>query len=133
MEPDFLTLADILSLHRQQLDAYGGIDGIRDHGLLDSALAMPQATFVGEYLHSGLFQMAAAYAFHIAENQPFLDGNKRTGLMAALVFLDLNGFVVLDPEGHLYDAMIAIANKQMDKEQLGHLLEELSHTNPDEG
>lgn len=132
MDPDFLTLADVLSLHRQQLDAYGGSDGIRDQGLLESALAMPQATFFGEYLHPGLFQTAAAYAFHIAENQPFLDGNKRTGLMAALVFLDLNGFVVLDPEGRLYDAMIAIANKQMDKEQLARLLEELSHTNQDE-
>jgi len=132
MDPDFLTMDEVLFLPRQQLDLYGGIDGIRDQGLLESALALPQATFFGEYLHPGIFQMAAAYAFHLAENQPFLDGNKRTGLMTALVFLDLNGFVVLDPEGRLYDAMIAIANKQMEKEQLARLLEELSHTNQDE-
>ncbi len=70
--------------------------------------------------------MAAAYAFHIAENQPFLDGNKRTGLVACLVFLDINGFEILDAEMQLYDAMIAIANKQMDKYDLANLLEKLS-------
>lgn len=94
---------------------------------------MPQATIFGEFLHPGLIPMAAAYAIHIAENQPFLDGYKRIGLMAALVFLNLIGFVVLGPEDRLYDAMIAIANKQMDKEQLASLLEELSHTSHDEG
>lgn len=59
--------------------------------------------------------MAAAYAFHIAENQPFVDGNKRTALNAALVFLDLNGFIVHDPEGRLHDAMIAISSRALDK------------------
>ncbi len=86
---------------------------------------MPQAGFGGEYLHAGLFEMAAAYGFHIAENQPFLDGNKRTALVACLVFLNLNGFEVLDTEMRLYEAMISIANKQMDKYDLANLLEEL--------
>jgi len=70
--------------------------------------------------------MAAAYAFHIAENQPFLDGNKRTALVSALVFLDINGFVILDEGMKLYDAMIAIANKEMDKYDLAELLKTLS-------
>ncbi len=70
--------------------------------------------------------MAAAYAFHIAQNQPFLDGNKRTGLVAALVFLDLNGITVLDPQERLYIAMIAIAERRMDKQGLAELLRELS-------
>ena len=87
---------------------------------------MPQASFGGEYLHNGLFEMAAAYAFHVAENQPFLDGNKRTALVACLVFLDINGFVILDVEMRLYTAMIAIANKEMDKYDLANLLSELS-------
>lgn len=69
--------------------------------------------------------MAAAYAFHIAQNQPFVDGNKRTGLVAALVFLDLNGTVILDPEGKLYDALMAIAERRMTKEQLAALIREL--------
>ena len=126
MNPDFLSLDEVLSLHDEQIAGYGGLDGIRDKGLLESAVAMPQMTFGGEYLHQNLFEMAAAYAFHIAENQPFLDGNKRTGLMAALVFLDINGYVVLDEEMRLYDAMIAIANKEIGKTELAELLKELS-------
>ena len=86
-EPEFLTVEDVLQIHDEQLSAYGGATGIRDQGLLESAVAMPQASFGGAYLHEDLPHMAAAYAFHIAQNQPFLDGNKRTGLVAALVFL----------------------------------------------
>jgi death on curing protein len=125
-EPEFLTVEDVLLIHDEQLEAYGGIQGIRDNGLLESATMMPQAGFGGEYLHHGLFEMAAAYAFHIAENQPFLDGNKRTALVAALVFLDINGFVISDENMRLYEAMIAIANKQMDKYDLAELLKSLS-------
>ena len=68
IEPEFLSVADVLEIHEEQILAYGGIRGIRDNGLLESAVMMPQASFGGEYLHSGLFEMAAAYAFHIAEN-----------------------------------------------------------------
>ncbi len=125
-EPEFLTLEDVLLIHDEQLEAYGGIDGIRDEGLLESAVMTAQASFGGEYLHQDLFEMAAAYAFHIAENQPFLDGNKRTALVSALVFLDFNGFEILDVEMKLYDAMIAIANKEMDKYDLAELLKTLS-------
>lgn len=70
--------------------------------------------------------MAAAYTFHIAQNQPFLDGNKRTGLVAALVFLDLSGVTILDPEERLYDAMITIAERRMDKDGLAELLQVLN-------
>jgi death-on-curing protein len=127
MKPDFLTVAEVLALHEIQLHAYGGLDGLRDKGLLESAVAMPQATFGGEFLHLDLFAMAAAYAFHIAENQPFIDGNKRAGLHAALVFLDLNGFAVIDPEGQLYEAMLALSRREMNKDRLAKLLEELSY------
>jgi death on curing protein len=125
-EPEFLNLEDVLQIHDEQLSAYGGATGIRDQGLLESAVAMPQASFGEAYLHEDLPHMAAAYAFHIAQNQPFLDGNKRTGLVAALVFLDLNGITVLDPQERLYNAMIAIAERQMDKDGLTELLRELS-------
>jgi len=103
-----------------------GATGIRDQALLESAVRVPQASFGGAYLHEDLAHMAAAYAFHIAQNQPFLDGNKRTGLLTALVFLDLNGITILDPEEKLYDAMIAIAERRMDKDRLAGLLRELA-------
>ena len=121
----FLELSDVLKIHEQQLEAFGGIHGIRDVGLLESAVATPQATFGGEYLHNDLFEMSAAYAFHISENQPFLDGNKRTALTSALVFLDINGFIVIDQEMKLYQALIDIANKKIDKYDLAFLLKEL--------
>lgn len=124
-EPVFLNIDEVLEIHRRQLASYGGSEGIRDLALLESAVAMPQASFGGDFVHVGLFAMAAAYAFHIAENQPFVDGNKRTGLVAALVFLDLNDIVVIDPEAKLYDALIAVAEHRMNKQQLAALLADL--------
>jgi len=97
---------------------------------LESAVAMPAATFDRKFLHEDVFHMAAAYAFHIAENQPFIDGNKRTGLNAALVFLDLNGFLVPDADMRLYDAMIALTSRALDKPGLARLFRELAVPNP---
>jgi death-on-curing protein len=125
-EPDFLSVEDVTQIHDEQIAAYGGAAGVRDQGLLESAVAMPRASFGEAYLHADLAHMAAAYAFHIAQNQPYLDGNKRTGLVAALVFLDLNGVTVLDPRERLYDAMIAVAERRMDKDGLAELFRELS-------
>lgn len=125
-EPDFLSVEDVIQIHDEQITAYGGAAGVRDQGLLESAVAMPRASFGEAYLHEDLAHMAAAYAFHIAQNQPFLDGNKRTGLVAALVFMDLNGVTVLDPQEKLYDAMIAIAERRLEKDGLAGLLRELS-------
>jgi len=125
-DPDFLTVEDVLLLHELQIERYGGAEGVRDHGGLDSAVAMPRMTFDGELVHADLFEMAAAYAFHIAENQPFVDGNKRAGLAAALVFLDINGVTVTDSKGRLYAAMIALAEKRLDKAELASLFRELA-------
>jgi death-on-curing protein len=126
IEPDFLELEEVLELHARQIEAFGGTLGIRDQGLLESAVGMPRATFGGQFVHESLIAMAAAYAFHIAENQPFLDGNKRTGLGAALVFLRINGYRVVDPEETLYEAMIAIAAHRMDKAGLAEVLRKLA-------
>ncbi len=123
---EFLTVDDVHDLHRAALARWGGSDGVRDHGALEAAVAQPQATFDGEYLHGDLFSMAAAYAFHIAECQAFLDGNKRTGLLAAIVFLDLNGFRIPEQEDVLYLAMMEIADRAMTKTQLASLLRELA-------
>jgi len=124
--PDFLTVEDVLLIHEESLARYGGGAGMRDLGALESAVAMPQAGFGGQFLHEDLFAMAAAYAFHIAQNQPFIDGNKRAGLGAALVFLDLNGIEIPDPSGQLYDAMIALAERRLDKPGLAELLRTLT-------
>jgi death on curing protein len=94
-----LTLDEILALHADQIDRYGGSGGVRDLGLLQSALAMPKASFGGEYLHGSVPEMAAAYLFHLVRNHPFVDGNKRAGLAAALAFLGLNGlWLEADPD-----------------------------------
>ena len=125
-DPEFLTVDDVLDLHRDQIERYGGDLGIRDRGLIEAAVAMPRQSFSGQILHADLFEMAAAYAFHLAESQAFLDGNKRTGLAAAYVFLELNGYVLSRDEDRLYDAMIAIGTHQLDKAGLAKVLRECS-------
>ena len=124
-DPEFLDIDEVLLLHELQLARFGGGQGLRDRGALESAVSQPHATFGGEFVHRELFEMAAAYAFHIAQNQPFVDGNKRAGLLACLVFLDLNGVVIADPTERLYEAMLAIADRRLDKAGLASLLRDL--------
>jgi death-on-curing protein len=90
----FLELEEVIEIHGDQIARYGGTAGIRDMGLLQSAVAMPQAGSGGQYFHTDLFEMAAAYLYHIASNHPFVDGNKRVAMAAALTFLELNGLAV---------------------------------------
>ncbi len=125
MSPTFLTVEDVLEIHEAQIRRFGGAAGIRDLKGLESALAQPAAGFGGQMLHKDLHEMAAAYAFHIAMNHPFLDGNKRVGLVAASVFLELND-VDLAESDVLYDAMIAVVEKRMDKRGLADTLRSLS-------
>ena len=122
----FLTAEEILFIHFNQIELYGGAPEIRDRGLLESAMAQPSATFMQEYLHADLFIQAAAYLFHLCQNHPFLDGNKRTGLASALVFLDLNGFEVDDPENTLYDLVISVAEGKTEKMKIAEILQKLS-------
>jgi death-on-curing protein len=131
IEPDFLSVQEVLELHEDQLRLFGGSAGIRDRGALESAVAVPASSFDGELLHVDIFHMAAAYAFHIAENQPFLDGNKRTALNAALVFLDINGWLITDPDARLFDAMLAISSHSLDKSGLANLFRELALRDPE--
>jgi death on curing protein len=116
--PTFLTLDEVLKIHGDQVGRYGGSSGVRDLGLLESALAMPQATFGGQFLHAGLFEMAAAYLFHVAKNHPFIDGNKRTGAVAALVFLVLNGVEIDAEQDDLERIVRACAEGKADKASL---------------
>jgi len=118
----FLTLSEVIEIHSNQIKLYGGHAGIRDITPLSSAVAMPYASFSGDFLHSDIYEMAAAYAFHICQNHPFIDGNKRTALASALVFLDLNGISISDPEDKLYDSMMNIASGKMTKEEFADIL-----------
>ncbi|MCB0347519.1 MAG: type II toxin-antitoxin system death-on-curing family toxin [Bdellovibrionales bacterium] len=122
----FLSVEDVIELHDMQLVQYGGASGIRSRELLESAVMMPQASFGGEFVHKDIYEMAAAYAFHIAENQPFVDGNKRTALASALVFLDWHDIEIEDPEEELYSAMIDLAKKKLDKNGLAKLFKDLT-------
>lgn len=116
--PDFLSLEDVLFLHRNQVDLYGGAPGVRDLELLESAVAQPRATFGGEHLHGDLFEMAAAYLFQVVQNHPFVDGNKRTGVVAALTFLDLNGVEIETPKGSLYGLTMSVARGDAGKSEI---------------
>ena len=108
-DPYFLSVADILGLHRRQIERYGGTKGLRDLGLLQSAVSLPAASFDGAWLHGSLEEMAAAYLFHVCQNHPFLDGNKRTAAMAMLVFLRVNGLQPTFTEDELVDLTLGIA------------------------
>jgi death on curing protein len=122
-EPIFLSRDQVLELHRISLERHGGLDGLREPGLLDSALMQPEAAHF--YGQGDLSSIAAAYAFHIAQNQPFLDGNKRTAMGAALTFLETNSVdVAIFDRTKLYDAMIAIAEKRLDKAGLAAVFRE---------
>ncbi len=122
MDPEFLRVDDVLQIHQDQIERYGGSPDLRDPGLLTSAVDTPRAMFDGKYLHGDLFDMAAAYLFHIVLNHPFVDGNKRTGTAAALVFLDLNGIEMEIDDGALVDLVLAVAQGQVAKPEVADFL-----------
>lgn len=124
--PRFLTLAEVLRILQDQVTRYGGDFGIRGLGLLSSAIAVAQASFGGKELHADLFEIAAAYAFHICQNHPFIDGNKRVALASALVFLDLNGVQIRDPEDRLYPLMMRVASSRASKAEIAATFRGLS-------
>ena len=107
--PTFLGVDEVLAIHAHVVDRYGGDPGVRDVGLLQSALGMPEATFDGAFLHPSLAEMAAAYLFHISRNHPFVDGNKRTALASALAFLQLNGMRLAATEDELVELSLGVA------------------------
>lgn len=117
-DPRFLDLDEVLRLHRELIVSYGGDDGIRDTGMLQSALAMPQATYAGHLLHPDLFAQAAAYLFHLVQNHPFVDGNKRIGAASALVFLAMNDIAIVGDEDGLVELTMATASGARGKEAI---------------
>ena len=122
MSPVFLQTHHVLAIHSRQLERFGGSPGVRDLGLLESALAQPPAQFAGEFLHEDLFAMGAAYLFHMVKNHPFVDGNKRTGLVATLVFLLINNVNMPAADPRFYEITMAVAEGRLDKMAVADLL-----------
>ena len=122
--PEFVQKADVLAIHQRQVERFGGLHGMRDEELLDSALAQPQATFFGELLHPTISKQAAAYLYHIAKNHPFLDGNKRTAFATTIAFLGMNGYELNMSEEAAYNMVMQVAQGEIDKEELASLLEQ---------
>ncbi|MCX6954102.1 MAG: type II toxin-antitoxin system death-on-curing family toxin, partial [Verrucomicrobia bacterium] len=112
-QPDFLTWEIVAALHRRSLERWGGMDGVRDRAGAEAALGAAEHAFF--YGTSDLHEIGAAYAFHLAECQAFLDGNKRTAAVCAGTFLEYNGCVDRSDDRELYEAMIAISAGQLDK------------------
>jgi death-on-curing protein len=123
-EPRFLTVAQVERLHKKLIEIFGGTHGLRDHGLVEGAVIHPRNVYY--YAQGDLFDIAAAYAFHIAQAQGFLDGNKRTGVAAALSFLEGNEVFIPASTERFHEAMIAVAERRMDRAQLGALFRQVA-------
>ena len=126
MNPLFLTLDEVLSLHEEQIQLFGGLAGIRQIDLLHSAMGNVEATFGEIFLHETIFEMAAAYLYGICRNHPFVDGNKRTAVATALEFLGMNDIKVHASEDDFYDLVIGVAERRISKAAVAVFLDENS-------
>jgi len=115
MEIEFLTLEDVLALHDELIQRYGGTPGLRDAGLLEAALAMPQAGFGSQYFHKFPHEMAAAYLFHLVRNHAFIDGNKRFALACAILFFKINHVSYSISEEEAVELTLGTASVNKDK------------------
>ena len=128
--PVFLNSDDVLKLQRHQIDVYGGVHGVRDFGLLESALAMPQAMFDGRFLHDDIYMKAAAYLFHLVKNHPFIDGNKRAGAVTAYVFLSINGIRLTASPDDFAEMVLAVAESRLDKQEIADFFRQNTKKEP---
>ncbi len=123
----YLTLEQILIIHQDQIDRYGGSSGLRDLALLESAVYRPQTTFSGKDLYSSIFEKAAALMHSLIMNHAFIDGNKRTGTVAALIFLSLNMIDISVGNKELVTAVLKIENEKWTIEKIAQWLENNKH------
>ncbi len=115
--PTFLAVDHVLAIHRRMIEEFGGDAAVRDHGLLESAVMMPAAQFGGKFLHGGIPAMAAAYVFHLCKNHPFADGNKRTALSSAEMFVLLNDMRLAATNKELEELTLGVADGRISKEE----------------
>lgn len=124
----FITPKEALRLHAKTISRFDGSSGIRDINLLESALAQPQTVLFGQYAYNDIFEMGAAYCFHIVKNHPFVDGNKRTGLLVALASFSLNGVTIEADRNELYLLIIHIAESKITKEEIAEFFRKTAKT-----
>jgi death-on-curing protein len=120
----------VLDIHKSLIQMFGGGHGVRDRGLLLSALAQPKMTIGGKFAHRTIFEKAAAYGYHLCANHPFVDGNKRVAFMAMYQFLDKNGYDLDATERAVYETMMALATGSMKKPVLADWLRTNSKRKP---
>jgi len=113
MKIKFLTFEEVKKIQINQINRYGGLHGLRDEKLLDSAINYPQATFGKKYLHPDIYHMASSYMYAIIKNHPFLDGNKRTGFIVGIIFLAYNNIFIDAQEDELFDLAIAMTQSKI--------------------
>jgi death-on-curing protein len=113
-------------VHADQIKRYGGILGIRDTNLLDSALAQARMTVGGKFVHPSIYEKAAAYGYHLCKNHPFIDGNKRVAFIVMDIFLQKNGWEIKSSEEEAYSMMIELADGKMSKPLLAKWIKEHS-------
>lgn len=111
----FLTVEQVIDFHNEIINEFGGAHGIRELSLLISAVEMPKASMFGEFLHATIYDKAAAYLYHIVCNHPFLDGNKRSGLVSALTFLEVNDVILEYDENELEELVVKVAAGKAEK------------------
>ncbi len=128
MKPVFLGLEVAMRIHKDQIERYGGAVGVRDLGLLESAGATAQATFAGTYLHGTLPEMAAAHLYHLAQNHPFIDGNKRVAAATTFLFLYMNDLLLDCTEDELVDLTLGVASGRRSKAEAAVFI--ASHVRP---
>lgn len=122
MTPRFLTVEEVVEIQLDQVERYGGSAGVRDWDLLKSAIGMPEAGFGDQYLHADLLEMAAAYLFHLVQNHPFVDANKRVGAAAALVFLEMNDVDLDLSDVGLVETVLSVAQGKVGKAAVAEFL-----------
>lgn len=120
----FLSIISVKNIHEKQINQHGGTPGLRDKNLLDSAIHMPESGIGGQYFHSDIFQMAAAYAYHIIKGHPFVDGNKRTGMAAALVFLKINNVSIELTNFQIVSIGEEIASSKISKKEVAKIFQQ---------
>lgn len=118
MATKFIPEELVLTMHADLLQRYGGQPGLRNGGLLESALAQPRMTAGGKEIHKTVFEKAAAYGFHVCNNHPFIDGNKRVAFVLMDVFLQKNGWDIIASEEEAYSMMMSLASGKLTKAQL---------------
>jgi death-on-curing protein len=121
---NYLTPEQVLFIHARLISETGGAHGVREVGLLESAVARPQATFEGRLLYPDIFTQAAALMDSLVNNHPFVDGNKRTGITAAGLFLRLNGLKLTASQADVESVTLRVATRALDIEGLAHWFKE---------